>query len=70
MYAIHYADIDSNDILVYDEIPVTSVGRTVRDCIQVGAGPRTLLKAIDDAIDADLIDEASARQLRKEIEAS
>lgn len=69
MYAIHYADIDPNDIMGYDDIPVTNVRRTIHDCVAAGVSARILLKAITDAIERDFITETSARQLRKEIEA-
>lgn len=47
LYRLHRNDLPAPDITSVDAIPVTTVARTIKDCMKVGADPYQLRVAIE-----------------------
>jgi predicted transcriptional regulator of viral defense system len=49
LYRLHRRDLQATDITLVDGIPVTTVVRTIRDCLKAGTDPYQLRVAIERA---------------------
>lgn len=47
LYRTHRRDFAPSDVTQVDSLPVTTVARTIRDCMTTGTDPRQLRLAID-----------------------
>jgi predicted transcriptional regulator of viral defense system len=65
---LHQSDLDAKDIAVHEGVPVTTVGRTVRDLLKSGARMDLVRQAISDARREGYIDATEARTLRRQVD--
>ena len=49
MYRTHRRELAASDVTQVDTLPVTTVARTIRDCMATGTDPYQLRLAIDQA---------------------
>lgn len=49
LYRLHRRSLPAADVTEQDDVPVTTVGRTIRDCMAAGTDPAQLRKALDQA---------------------
>lgn len=70
LYRIHRRELPPSDVSEADGIPVTTVPRTVRDCLAGGTDPYQLRMAIDRAEAQGLIRRGVADELRAEVAAA
>lgn len=64
LYRIHRRQLAATDITSTDGIPVTTVARTIRDCLATGTDPYQLRAAIDRAEAAGTLRRGQAADLR------
>ena len=64
LYRLHRRDLDATDITSVDAIPVTTVARTIKDCLNTGTDPYQLRAAIDRAEAEGTLRRAPAAELR------
>lgn len=64
LYRLHRRDLGATDVTEIDGIPVTTVQRTIVDCLGDGTDPYQLRLAIDRAEAEGLIRRADAEDLR------
>ena len=64
LYRLHRRDLDATDITAVDAIPVTTVARTIRDCLNTGTDPYQLRAALDRAEAEGTLRRAPAAELR------
>ena len=69
LYRMHRRILPTSDVTEADGIPVTTVPRTVRDCLAGGTDPYQLRLAIDRAETGGLVRRAVAEDLRGEVSA-
>ena len=67
LYRMHRRVLPASDVTEADGIPVTTVPRTVRDCLAGGTDPYQLRLAIDRAEAEGLVRRAVAEDLRGEV---
>ena len=65
---VHYGDLVSEDITIHEGIPVTTVGRAVRDLLESGARIDLIRQAISEARREGYVDAAEARRLRHRVD--
>lgn len=65
--ALHRADLPEEDRDVHEGIPVTRLGRTLRDCRAAGLGDEVLQRALLDAERLGIASHGEAEQLRREL---
>lgn len=64
---VHFADVPAKTRVWIDSLPVTSVERTIDDCIEKGAAPELVEQAIDQARQRGLIVEQKTRSMHKRL---
>ncbi len=69
LYRLHRRDLDPAEITERDDISVTAVARTIRDCLTGGTDPYQLRLAVDEAEMLGLLRRAEAEDLRTQIDA-
>ncbi len=67
LYRLHRRNLPETDATEVDGIPVTTVARTIRDCILGGSDPYQVQQAIDRAEFEGLLRKAAAETLRTEV---
>ncbi|SDI75330.1 Transcriptional regulator, predicted component of viral defense system [Arthrobacter subterraneus] len=67
LYRLHRRELSPSDIAEADGIPVTTVQRTIRDCLATGTDPYQLRLAVDRAEAGGLLRRAEAEALRAEV---
>jgi predicted transcriptional regulator of viral defense system len=65
--AIHYADLDEDEQILHEGIPVTTVARTAQDCRAAAVGRETIEQAETDAVRLGLLGAAEATALRSDL---
>ena len=69
LYRLHRRDLAPIEITERDDIAVTAVARTIRDCLADGTDPYQLRLAVDEAEAQGLLQRTEAEDLRREIDA-
>lgn len=69
LYRLHRRNLPAADVTETDGLPVTTVERTIHDCLAVGTDPRQLRLAIDRAEDEGLLRKRGAETLRGDVTA-
>jgi len=69
MYVIHHADLAASDITFHDGIPVTTLRRTIFDCIRAGVGYELLAQAIENGTDQGHLTTAERNDLARALAA-
>lgn len=64
LYVLHHADLEPADLDSFEGIPITTVERTLRDCIEAGTRHDLLEQALATAVERQAILGASAEDLR------
>jgi predicted transcriptional regulator of viral defense system len=70
MYRTHRRELTASDVTQVDTLPVTTVARTIRDCIVTGTDPYQLRLAIDQAEREGTLRRGTAAELRTELDAA
>jgi len=70
LYRTHRRELAASDVTQVDTLPVTTVARTIRDCIATGTDPYQLRLAIDHAERDGTLRRAVAGELRTELDAA
>ncbi len=70
LYRTHRRELAASDITQVDSLPVTTVARTIRDCMATGTDPYQLRLAIDQAERDGTLRRTVAEQLRAELNAA
>ncbi len=70
LYRTHRRDLALSDVTQVDSLPVTTVVRTIRDCMTTGTDPYQLRPAIDQAERDGTLRRTVAAQLRDELDAA
>ncbi len=65
---VHHGDLSGEDISIQENLPVTTIDRTITDLLQSGGRTDLLKQAISDARREGYIDGAAAARLRRRIE--
>lgn len=68
LYRLHRRTLPSGDVTEKDDIPVTTVVRTIRDCLASGTDPYQLRFALDQAEAEGLLRLREAERLRADID--
>jgi predicted transcriptional regulator of viral defense system len=68
LYAVHRRELRGEDVTSVDGIPVTTVDRSISDCLGAGTDPYQLRLAIDRAEAAGSLRRAAAARLRAAID--
>jgi predicted transcriptional regulator of viral defense system len=69
LYRTHRRELAASDVTQVDALPVTTVARTIRDCVTSGTDPYQLRLAIDQAERHGTLRRAVAEELRVELAA-
>lgn len=69
VYRTHRRELAASDVTKVDALPVTTVARTIRDCMATGTDPYQLWMAIDQAERDGTLRRAVAAELRVELDA-
>ncbi len=69
LYRLHRRKLAHDDATVCDGIPVTTVGRTIRDCLAHGTDLQQLRMAVEQAEERGQMSRVQARDLRLAIDA-
>lgn len=69
LYRLHRRDLDPAEITERDDIAVTAVARTIRDCLTDGTDPYQLRLAVDEAETQGLLRRTEADDLRTQMDA-
>jgi predicted transcriptional regulator of viral defense system len=64
LYRLHRRDLQATDITSVDGIPVTTVARTIKDCLNTGTDPHQLRSAIERAEAEGTLRRGPAAELR------
>ena len=64
LYRLHRRDLQATDVTSVDGIPVTTVARTIKDCLDTGTDPYQLRAAIERAEAEGTLRRAPAAELR------
>ncbi|MDP9094404.1 MAG: type IV toxin-antitoxin system AbiEi family antitoxin domain-containing protein [Actinomycetota bacterium] len=67
LYRTHRRELASSEVTQVDSLPVTTVARTIRDCLATGTDPYQLRQAVDQAKRDGTLRRALAAQLRVEL---
>lgn len=67
LYRIHRRELALTDVTEQDDIPVTTVTRTIGDCLRGGTDPHQLRLAVDQAEEAGMVRRDEATTLRAQI---
>ena len=70
LYRTHRRDLALSDVTQVDSLPVTTVVRTIRDCMTTGTNPYQLRPSIDQAERDGTLRRTVASQLRDELDAA
>lgn len=70
LYRMHRRELAASDITRVDALPVTTVARTIRDCLAIGTDPYQLRLAIDQAERGGTLRKVVAAELRAELDAA
>lgn len=70
LYKLHHTDLSDDEITLHEGIPITTVERTLWDCLRGGTRRDLLLKAIDAAMARNILSDAAAMDLRGELATS
>jgi predicted transcriptional regulator of viral defense system len=70
MYRTHRRELSASDVTRVETLPVTTLARTIRDCMSTGTDPYQLRLAIDHAERDGTLRRAVAGQLRTELDAA
>jgi len=70
MYRTHRRELAASDITQVDLLPVTTVARTIRDCLAAGTDPYQLRLAVDQAEHDGTLRRAVAGELRAQLDAA
>jgi predicted transcriptional regulator of viral defense system len=70
LYRTHRRELEAADVTQVDTLPVTTVARTIRDCIATGTDRYQLRLAIDQAERDGTLRRAVAAELRAELDAA
>jgi predicted transcriptional regulator of viral defense system len=70
LYRTHRHELAASDVMQVDALPVTTVARTIRDCMATGTDPYQLRLAIDRAEAAGTVRRRIAGELRAELDAA
>ena len=60
---VHFADVSDKDRTWRENIPLTSVQRTIEDCVRDGVTPELVEKALEQAVERGLINRRVARRI-------
>lgn len=69
LYRLHRRTLDPSDVTEHDDILVTTVERTIRDCLADGTDPYQLRLAVDQAEAEGMLRRRVAEALRADIDA-
>lgn len=69
LYRLHRRQLDKDEVTERDDIPATTVSRTIRDCLRGGTDPYQLRLAVDQAEQAALVRRDEATALRALVDA-
>ena len=70
LYRTHRRDLALSDVTQVDSLPVTTVARTIKDCMTTGTNPYQLRPAIDQAERDGTLRRTVAAQLRDKLDAA
>ena len=65
LYRLHRRLVPAEDVTKVDNIPVTTVARTIHDCLEGGVDSRQIRRAVDDAEIAGRLDRVAVRRFRQ-----
>ena len=68
LYRLHRRALKREDVTEKDDLPVTTVARTIRDCLAIGTDPAQLRRALDQAASEGLVRPREVEALRDEID--
>lgn len=68
LYRLHRRDLPATDITSVDGMPVTTVARTIKDCLATGTDPYQLRAAIERAEAQGTLRRGPAAELRAELD--
>ncbi|TYL50014.1 hypothetical protein FXB39_10105 [Nocardioides sp. BGMRC 2183] len=68
LYRLHRRLLPDADVMEKDDLPVTTVARTIRDCLGAGVDPAQLRRALDQASAEGLVRPREVEALRSEID--
>jgi predicted transcriptional regulator of viral defense system len=68
LYRLHRRVLQASDITEKDDLPVTTVARTLRDCLASGTDPEQLRRALVQAVDEGLVRPRERDELRAEVD--
>lgn len=67
LYRLHRRALPPSDVTEQDDLPVTTVARTIADCVDAGTDPQQLRLALDQAVDRGLVRPRQRDSLRTAI---
>lgn len=67
LYRLHRQKLSPSEATEVDGIPVTTVSRTIKDCLAGGTDPYQLHQAIDRAETEGMVTPAAAQKMRSEV---
>ena len=68
LYRLHRRVLLAEDVTEKDDLPVTTVARTIRDCLNAGTDPELLRRALEQAVAEGLVRPRDRAGLRAEID--
>lgn len=68
LYRLHRRVLKPENVTEKEDLPVTTVARTIRDCLAVGTDPAQLRRALDQAVTEGLVRPREIDGLREEID--
>lgn len=68
LYRTHRRELAASEVTQVDTLPVTTVERTIRDCMATGTDPYQLRRAIEQAEAGGILRRKVARELRAEVD--
>lgn len=68
LYRLHRRRLKPEDVTERDDLPVTTVSRTIRDCLAAGTDPAQLRQALNQAVADGLVRPREVDTLRDEID--
>lgn len=70
LYVVHHDDLDDADVGKFEGIPITTVERTLRDCIEAGTRRDLLQQAITNAVERRSLTTAAAAKFHGALDGS
>lgn len=64
---VHHAELQDDDIRVFEGIPATTPDRTIRDCHRAHLGPALLRQALEDAEREGYLSPGQAAELKRQV---